>query len=41
MDNVFLYCLAKRIDAKQMTIEQIPEKYREQVQALLDGDGNG
>ena len=41
MSIIFLDALAKRIDAGQMTIEQIPEKYRDQVQAILDGDSNG
>ena len=41
MDNVFLMALAQRINNNQMTIEQVPLPYKEQVQALLDGDSNG
>lgn len=41
MNVIFLDALAKRIDARQMTIDQVPLPLREQVQAILDGDSNG
>jgi hypothetical protein len=36
MNEVFLKCLANRIKAEQMTIEQVPEVYRAEVQRLLE-----
>lgn len=29
------------IDAERMTIEQVPERWREQVQKLLDAEADG
>ena len=36
MNEIFLNALAKRIDAKQMSIEQIPEMYREQIIKIME-----
>ena len=39
MNDVFIKALAERIEAGQMTIEQVPEPYRQAVQDILDGGG--
>ena len=36
MNEVFFKALTERIKAEQMTIEQVPETFRDAVQKILD-----
>ncbi len=40
MTDVFVRALYNRIKAGQMTLEQVPEIYREDVQAMQDNENN-
>jgi hypothetical protein len=41
MNEILLQALLARIKAGQMTIEQVPLPYREQVLAALNQEGEG
>jgi len=41
MNEILLQALLARIKAGQMTIEQVPLPYREQVLATLNQEGEG
>ena len=40
MNEVLIHALAARSKAGQMTIEQVPESYREQVQEVVNNGGH-
>jgi hypothetical protein len=40
MDEILIKALYNRVEAGQMTIEQVPEIYREQVQIIIDEQSN-